>query len=157
MATTPREKLATRLETFEASVADGDIDPETADAIRTLVAAYDENQVTVSKPKGESYRTPGTLMAWLYRLSVFARERNLTIASADELNQDVQAMYQGRHSAVKDDRLTKGNLRSYQAALRKFYGYHDFSVDPADIPLNAQQKWLLTQISHRPRRSGQPA
>lgn len=73
-------------------------------------------------------------MAWLYRLTVFARERNLTTATAEELQSDVQAMHDGSFPHVKDRGLTKGTLRAYQAALRKFYGYHtEYSVESNEI------------------------
>lgn len=135
MATTPREKLTARLKTFEDYVDRGEIDDDTASAIRELIRAYDGDNVMVAKPSGEKNREPGTLMSWLYRLAVFARYRNLTTATADEVNGDVQAMLDGTHPHVKDEGLTQGTLRAYQAALRRFYGYHEFDVSPSDIPL----------------------
>lgn len=138
MATTPREKLAARFRTFDGYVERGEIDDATAEAIRELVHAYDDQNVMVPKPTGEKSREPGTLMSWLYRLAVFARYRDLTTATADELNGDVQSMLDGSHPYVKDEGLTRDTLRSYQAALRKFYGYHEFGVEPTDIPLFKQ-------------------
>ncbi|MFC5971485.1 tyrosine-type recombinase/integrase [Halomarina salina] len=136
MANTPRDKLAARFRTFDEYVEAGDIDAASAAAIREVINAYDERNVTVSKPAGEGYREPATLMSWLYRLAIFARERDLTTATAAELNADIQAMLDGTHRSVKDDGLTMGTLRSYQAALRVFYGYHDgFSVTPDEIQL----------------------
>lgn len=133
--TTPREKYETRLETFDGYVEAGEIDEDTAAAVRELVDAYDDHNVMVSTPEGESTRTPGTLRSWVYRLWQFARERDLTTATVDDLKQDIQRMHDGSHPTVQDDGITKGTLRSYQAALRKFYGYHDFGVDPGEIPI----------------------
>lgn len=135
MGNTPRDKYERRRQTFKEAVEKGEIDQDTAEAIDELCNAYDENNVMVSCPSGESHRAPGTLMSWLYRLMIFAKENDLTNTSLMELKQDIQDMHDGSHPAVKDDGLTKGTLRAYQAALRKFYGYHDFDIDPDEIPL----------------------
>ncbi|RQG89175.1 integrase [Natrarchaeobius halalkaliphilus] len=135
MANSPRAKLKVRREKLEGHIEKGEIDPDTGNAIRELLDAYDENKVMVTKPKGESHRTPQTLMAWLYRLMVFAQYRNLTESEADDINRDVQKMHSGDHPHVQDKGLKKGTLRAYQAAVRKFYGFYDFGVDPNDIPL----------------------
>lgn len=133
--TTPREKYERRRETFESYVERGEIDEDTAAAVRELVDAYDDHNVMQSPPEGEGTRSVGTLMSWTYRLAVFARDRDLTNATADELNKDVQRMHEGGHPHVKDEGIQKTTLRSYQAALRKFYGYHGFDVNPDDIPI----------------------
>ncbi|WP_206022069.1 site-specific integrase [Salarchaeum sp. JOR-1] len=137
--TTPREKYERRRETFEEYVDAGEIDENTAAAVRELCDAYDDHNVMTSTPEGEGTRTPGTIMSWLYRLMQFARERDLTTATVDDLKQDIQAMHDGRHPTVKDSGIQKSTLRSYQAALRKFYGYHDYAVDPSDIPMFDQK------------------
>lgn len=138
MAQTPREKLGRRLQTFNEYVEVGEIDEETGEAVRKLIAAYDEVDLSTTKPEGESYREPNTLGSWLYRLTEFARECNLTTATASELNDLVRRMHEGTAPRVKDEGLTKGTLRAYQAALRKFYGYHDLGVNPSDLPLYDQ-------------------
>lgn len=139
MATTPREKFERRRQTFKEYVNAGEIDEQTAEAIDELLDAYDGENVMVPTPEGEGTREPGTLMSWLYRLMTFGRERDLTAATADELNRDIQAMHDGEHPLVKDGGIKRTTLRSYQAALRKFYGYHDdLQVGPADIPLFGQ-------------------
>ena len=139
--TTPREKYERRLETFTGYVEDGEIDDETADAIRELLNAYDDHNVMISVPEGESSRTPGTLMSWVYRLAQFARDLDLTEATLNDLKRDMQRMHDGDHPYVqKDDGITKGTLRSYQAALRKFYRYHDFGVDPDKIPIHEKSQ-----------------
>lgn len=135
MGNTPRDKYEARKKSFREAVENGEIDEKTAEAIEELINAYDEDNVMVTCPPGESHRAPGTLTSWLYRLMVFGKGNDLTNTSLDELKQDIQDMYDGSHSAVKDDGLTKGTLRSYQAALRKFYRYHDFGIDPDEIPL----------------------
>lgn len=137
--TSPREKFERRKETFEDYAETGEIDPDTAEAIRELLNAYDGDYIMQSTPEGERTREPSTLMAWLYRLMQFAKEKNLTQLSADEVNQEVQRMHDGSHPTVKDSGIKKSTLRSYQAALRKLYGYHDFGVEPSDIPMYDQE------------------
>jgi len=79
------------------------------------------------------------LTAWLYRLMQFGRARGLTTATAEDLKTDIQAMHSGEHPTVQDDGIQKSTLRSYQAALRKFYGYHEeYDVAPEDIPMFSQ-------------------
>jgi integrase/recombinase XerD len=123
--TTPREKYNRRRETLNDREEAGEVGSD----------AYDDSNVMVPTPADEGSRTPGTLKSWLYRLMAFAQERDLTDATADELNRDVQAMHDGEHPAVKDGGIKKTTLRSYQAALRKFYGFHEFGVAPGEIPL----------------------
>ena len=139
MGNSPEDKLDARRQKFEKHIEDGEIDADTGDAIRELLDAYDENNVMIAKPEGESHRTPQTLMSWLYRLMVFAQYRNLTKATADEINNDVQDMHSGEHPHVQNKGLKKGTLRAYQAAVRKFYEYHDYGISPNDIPLFAQE------------------
>lgn len=133
--TTPREKYERRRETFDDYVEAGEIDSVTAAAVRELLDAYDDHNIMVSSPQGEGSRAPGTLRSWLYRLMQFARERDLTTATASDLKRDVQDMHDGEHPCVQDSGIKKSTLRSYQAALRKFYGYHDFGVNPDEIPI----------------------
>lgn len=135
MATTPREKLDARLRTFEEYVDAGEISSESGDAIRELVDAYNEGNLMVPKPKGEKFRQPATLISWVHHLTVFGRYRELTETSADELNGDIQATLDGTHPFVKEEGIKKGSARSYQAALRKFYDYHDFGIEPSEIPI----------------------
>ena len=134
--TTPREKYERRRETFSEYVEAGEINEDTATRVRELLDAYDDHNVMVSTPEGEGSREPGTLMSWLYRLMNFARERDLTTATVDDLNADVQAMHDGTHPTVQDSGIKKSTLRSYQAALRKFYRYHEsLEVNPDTIPI----------------------
>lgn len=138
--TTPREKLDRRRQTFNEYVEEGEIDTDTAEAVLELIDAYDGDKITVSAPQGEGSRAPGTLMSWLYRLMQFARENDLTTATAEELNHEVERMHSGEYPTVKESGIKKSTLQSYQAALRKFYGYHDFGVDPNEIPIFSQEK-----------------
>lgn len=136
MASTPRDKYERRRQTFEEYVDEGEIDQNTAQAIRELLDAYDEENGTVSSPERHGCREPGTLMSWLYRLMTLARERDLVTATAEDLKQDIQAMNDGTHPQVKAQGLQKTTLRSYQAALRRFYRYHDgYGVEPKALPL----------------------
>jgi len=133
--TTPREKYERRRETFDEYVEQGEIDSDTAQAVRELLDAYDDHNVMIPTPEGEGTREPGTLRSWLYRLMQFARERDLTEATVHELKTDIQHMHDGSFPLVQDDGIKKSTLRSYQAALRRFYGYHDFGIAPAEIPM----------------------
>jgi len=120
-------------------VDSGEVDADTAAAIEELLNAYDDHSVIVPTPEGESAREPSTLTAWLYRLMQFGRARGLTTATAEDLKTDIQAMHSGEHPTVQDDGIQKSTLRSYQAALRKFYGYHEeYDVAPEDIPMFSQ-------------------
>jgi integrase len=133
--TTPREKYERRRETFDEYVRQGEIGPATGDAVPELCDAYDDHNIMIAPPKGEGTREVGTIMSWLYRLMQFARQIDLTTTSTDELKREIQRMHDGTHPHVKDEGLKKSTLRSYQAALRKFYSYHDFGIDPNDIPI----------------------
>lgn len=135
MGNTPRDKLRARKRSFTEAVENGDIDEDTEAAIEELLNAYDEDNVMVSCPAGESHRAPSTLTSWLYRLMIFANGNDLTTTSLEDLKQDIQNMHDGTHPAVQDEGLTKGTLRAYQAALRRFYRYHDFGINPDEIPL----------------------
>ncbi|GAA0214749.1 tyrosine-type recombinase/integrase [Halobaculum roseum] len=138
--TTPREKFERRKETFSEYVDSGEIDSDTAEAVRELLNAYDDHNVMTPAPEGEGTREPGTLTAWLYRLMQFSRERKLVEATAEDLKHDIQSMHDGGHPLVKDEGIQKSTLRSYQAALRKFYGYHtDLNVEPGEIPMFDQK------------------
>jgi len=136
--TTPREKYERRKDTFNGYVKDGEVDEDTAAAVRELLNAYDDHNIMESPPEGESTREVGTLLTWLWPLMTMARERNLTEASADELNNDLQRMHDGDYPNVKDSGIKKATLRNYQVALHNFYGHHDFRVDPSDIPIFSQ-------------------
>lgn len=138
--TTPREKYERRRQTLHELIENGVVDEETGAAIQELCDAYDDQDATTAIPADEKSRTPGTLMSWVYRLMAFAKERDLTVASINQLNSDIQAMHDGEHPAVKDAGVQKSTLRSYQAALRKFYQYHDYGVDPGEIPMYSQAK-----------------
>ena len=133
--TTPRQKYERRKETFSEYAEVGEIDEDTVAAIRELLNAYDDHNVMASPPKGEGPREVGTLLTWLWTLMTIGRERNLTTATATELNKDMQSMLDGEHPHVKDDGLEKITVRNHQVSLRNFYGFHDFQVDPTDIPI----------------------
>lgn len=134
--TTPREKYERRRETFTEYVEAGEIDEATAERVFELLDAYDDHNVMTPTPEGQGSREPATLTSWTYRLMNFARERDLTAATVDDLNRDVQAMHDGTHPTVQDSGIKKSTLRSYQAALRKFYRYHDdLGVNPDTIPI----------------------
>lgn len=137
--TTPREKYERRRQTLTEHEEAGRIDSETAEAIRELCDAYDDDNLIHSPPDDESSRKVSTLMSWCYRCMAFGQEQDLTTATAEKLNRDVQAMHDGEHPQVSDEGIQKGTLRSYQAALRRFYKYHDYGVDPEDIPLFDQK------------------
>lgn len=138
--TTPREKYERRKQTFNEYVESGDIDVETADSIRELLNAYDDENQMVTAPAGESAREPSTLTMWTYNLMTFGRRIDLTEATAEELKQEFQSMVDGTHPFVKDDGLAKSTVINYQASIRNFYDYHDFGVSPEQIPVFTQEE-----------------
>ena len=138
--TTPRQKYERRRETFEKYVSDGEIDPDTAEAIRELLDAYDNENVLVTCPSGESPREPSTMMMWTYNLMTFGRRLNLTEATVDDLKNEFQSMLDGSHPQVKAEGLAKSTIINYQSSLRRFYQYHDFGIDPEAIPLFSQDE-----------------
>ena len=138
--TTPREKYQRRKKTFEEYVENGEIDDRTAEAIRKLLKAFDDENVMVSAPQGESSREPSTLMMWTYNLMTFGRRLDLTQTSIDELKQEFQALVDGTHPSVKNDGLAKSTVINYQASLRQFYRYHDFGIDHEEIPVFTQEE-----------------
>ncbi|MFC7059165.1 tyrosine-type recombinase/integrase [Halovenus salina] len=133
--TTPRQKYERRRETFNEYVENGEIDQQTASAVRDLLDAYDDHNMMVSPPEGEGTREVGTLLTWLWPLMTMGRERNLTTTTAHKLKKDLQRMHDGEYPHVKDDGIKKSTIRNYQVALRNFYHYHNFGIDPNDIPV----------------------
>lgn len=137
--TTPREKYERRKQTFTEYVEAGEIDPDTAEAIRELLNAYDDENLMHSAPAGESSREASTLTAWCYTLMTFGRRLDLTEATPEQLKTEFQKMVDGSHPQVKDEGLAKSTVINYQASARNFYRYHDFGVEPEEIPIFSQE------------------
>jgi integrase/recombinase XerD len=133
--TTPREKYERRKETFSEYVESGEIDEQTGEAVLELINAFDDSNVMHSPPEGEGPREVGTLLTWLWPLMTIAREIELVDADLPELKREIQRMKDGEHPHVKDEGIQKSTLRNYQVSLRKFYRYHDYGVNPDEIPL----------------------
>lgn len=100
-------------------------------AIRKLCDAFDENKPTVTKPQLRDapsnitgYKKESTLANWMYFLTEYACEIELTDTTAAELNKVAENWLQGE-ADHKDATLTKGTIRQYQNAARMFYRYHD--------------------------------
>lgn len=106
-----------------------------ADAIVTLVNAYDPDNIQVTKPEGETYRTTQTRCGWYKHLTLFAREMNLLTATIDDVKQVMQAFNDGTTTTVESDGIKKSSLTSYASSLRRFYHYHDCAVIPDEIPM----------------------
>jgi len=97
--------------------------------ITELIEAYDEENLSASKPSGESYRTVATLSAWLERLITTSKRMDspLMEASSDEINQVMMNMH-------KKDGLSKTTVRNYQYAVRRLIRFHDLEhIEPEEV------------------------
>lgn len=118
----------------------GPISESDAEAIRELCDAFDESKPTVKLPRMADapsnitgYKKKSTLANWMYFLTQYAQEIELTDTTAQELNQTAEDWWNG-DSDAKAKALTKGTIRQYQNAARMFYRYHDdLGIDHTDI------------------------
>jgi len=136
---TQRYNQKQRLLRFYVGRGHGPVTPDEADAIRELCNAFDENRLTVSKPRWPNapdhltnYREASTLASWMYHLMAYARRINLLDTDERELNQVAERFLNGE-DPIKDNELAKGSIRAYQNTARIFYRYHDLGVDPIEI------------------------
>lgn len=137
--TTQRSELERKREWLTTLQEDGVVDKDSANAIRTLVDAYDSENIVVSKPSGESHKSPGTLAKWIFILKVFAQCRPLTTCTIEELNMTIQDVYDGNTPSSKNGGVAKNTLASYQGVLRVFYRYHDYKINPDDIEITSSR------------------
>ena len=111
-------------------------DPDDAERILEMADAYDEDNLVVDTPEGQSTKSVTTLKNYLTGLKKIAPHVALTDTTATELNTVMQGFHDGTLDNVKDGGLSKGSVRVYQNALRQFYYvFDDVGVDPEDINL----------------------
>jgi integrase len=126
MGKTKQDRLDTEIKRIEES---DEIQEEEQTHILQLIRAYNEEDLTVSKPSGESYRTVATLSAWLERLTTSAKRIDSPIhqAEAKEINQAMMDMH-------TQDELSKTTVRNYQYAVRRFIRFHELEhIEPEDV------------------------
>lgn len=119
------------------------VSPADRDAIFTLSAAYDEQDMGVSLPtegdhaEDTKHKEPATLKYWVVYLKRIAERMDvpLTEATAEDVNDLMTTMRKGDHPAVKDSGLANNSIRNYQGVARRFYRYHDFGPDPEEIAM----------------------
>lgn len=125
-------------EAFEEAHDDGEVPTEDFERVTTFVDAYDDDKLTVKTPEGESGLAYGTLKGHLSRLKV-ATERmdgKLVEATADDINEYLDALLSGDHADIKDDGFTPDTVKNHAGSIRRFYEYHDdLGVEKADIAM----------------------
>lgn len=132
-----RDEYRTQRATLERRVVDGDVDEETARAIKQLCDAFDPEIDRVPLPDAEEYRAVKTLDMYTRRLRLVAErfDGDMIDTTAEALNEEMQRWYDGTHPAVDDGGLAENTISNYQGPLRVFYRYHDFGVVPEEIEI----------------------
>lgn len=134
------QKFERELEKVEEEKEDF-VNPNCADAIKHMAKAYNEDNMLVDVPKGESTNAVSTLQNYVAKCRRFAYDVDLLDTSELELKELLQQYKDGTHSSVKDDGLTNGTLRLYSLALRKFYRVHeDVNVNADELPIPTQEE-----------------
>lgn len=119
---------------------EGDISQESCDLIIEFCNAYDEDNIEVPCPDGESHLKYGTLRQKMYHLGRVAQNVELADATKDDINKVMQSLFDGTAPIVKDSGLSKSSVRTYQMSVRTFYDYHDdIGPNPSDISTFDQQ------------------
>lgn len=127
----PRQVLEIRLETLSDAESDGDVHADDADAIRTFVDAYDDDNMLETPPGDDSALEPGTLATYVENLTHAARAFRITDADTDDANQWLQS--------VKDDGKAQTTINGRSTAIRTFFGWFradrggDAAPDPDDV------------------------
>jgi len=106
-----------------------------ADAIRELAAAFDENDMEVTKLPDDSHKSYGTLRSYVNNLRRVAKELDVELRKARE--SDINEL---TSDMLTEQGKSNNTVRNYQCCLRKFYEYHDFEIDSDDIPLVSQDE-----------------
>jgi integrase len=118
----------------------GDLSQESYDLIIEFCDAYDENCIKVPCPEGESNLKYETLRQKIYHLGRVAQRIELADANKDDINEVMQALFDGTTPVVKDSGLSKSSVRTYQMSTRTFYKYHkEIGPDSSDISTFDQQ------------------
>jgi len=134
------QKFERELEKVEEE-KDEFVNPECAEAIKHMAKAYNEDNMVVSVPDGESTNAVSTLENYVRKCRRFAYDVDLLNTSELELKELLQQYNDGTHPQVKDDGLTNGSLRLYSIGLRKFYSAHDgVGVDSDELPIPTQEE-----------------
>lgn len=131
---TPRLQYQQALKRIERYSDDDTISPDDARLILDYGAAFDPENITTSKPDGESHKAMSTLRTYVNDLGRIAKQTELATASGDDINNVMQSFLSGRAEGVKDSGLAKSTTRTYQMVAKSFYGYHDqLDCDPGAI------------------------
>lgn len=142
----PRHKYRHNLADMQAS---DEIPEPDKEAITEFLEAIDPENFSTVFENGDGERetkSAGTLHSYahnLKRVAVISERPLLEIESADEINQMMDEIATGDHPhpSVKSDGYSNGTLKGWQAALSKFYQYHDhLPVDPAHIVIAQQER-----------------
>lgn len=159
MSDKARRRIRTQFDSMHEYVADGRVSDAVAQSITELVYVYDGEKFVYddaqcdstddgdipqgfyavgdevpTKPSGETHRALSTINHWFHVLMKFAREIDLTTCSTEELKYIIQGFYSGSVDTVKDGGLSDASMSTHVSALRRYYTYHDFHIEPDDIP-----------------------
>ncbi|MEF8870450.1 MAG: hypothetical protein V5A41_02345, partial [Haloarculaceae archaeon] len=125
------EKARDRLERYAEN---GTIAEQDAELILEYCEAYDADNITQSKPEGDNHKEVDTLRTYANNLARVAKNTELATATADDINETMQAFLDGSAASVKDSGLAKSTTRTYQMVVKSFYGYHDdLNCSPENI------------------------
>jgi integrase/recombinase XerD len=109
--------------------------------LQELIHTFDPENLTTPNTTDESTKSHKTLTNWLYCLMQLAMGRNLTTATISDINGDINGLYKGIHPhSSSPDGVSKNTLRTYQLAVKAFYRFHDYDIDPNDIALVKQKR-----------------
>ncbi len=124
-----------------------DIPQADKDDIAEFLDAIDPENLTTNfvNEDGETEtKSTNTLRTYVYGLKRVAEVTDTPLGefTADDVNELMGALREGRvdHENVKDDGYSNSYLKPWQAALRGFYRYHDYEVDPNEIVIFTQDK-----------------
>jgi len=147
--TDPRSKYREAQRVTKRAVENDEITERDKELIFELCAAYDPEDMTVTRPtrgdRGDDTKTkkPSTLLYWMqhlkrvaHRLQYDPYNTTLADASADDINRLMTDMRSGQHPDVKDEGFANNTVRNAQGCCRRFYRYqHELGIDPDDITL----------------------
>lgn len=146
MAQSKREQYKRTRAHVEELADEGEIDPDDADLLLRWCDAYDPDNATENPPATDDdsnrwgdERKPSTLRQWLTSVSAYARtlDAPLADATADDLNEASQSMFDGDAPTVKDSGLSRNTVSSRQQSLKRFLKYANATdgaaADPAGI------------------------
>lgn len=103
-----------------------DLPDDDRERIEQFVKAYNEDDLTVSTPDGESGKSFNTLARYITNLIRVAGRTELATSDTDDINQACKD--------IKDDGRAKSTVRQIQLTCRSFYRFHDdLPADPDGI------------------------